>query len=68
MRCWLFHDWELIKEGVSLVSHFSPLLGQRWKEEAFARLYKCRRCGKEKAELISMDGSKQSIDPLFLKE
>ena len=23
MRCWLFHDWELIKEGVSLVSHFS---------------------------------------------
>lgn len=68
MSCLFFHDWKLVREGVADVGHESILFRKRWREEAIARLYRCKRCGAEKGELTSLDGSKQSIDPMFLKE
>lgn len=67
MGCLFFHDWKLIREGVADVGHSSLLLGCRWKEKSIARLYRCERCGEEKGELVSINGDKRSIDPMFLK-
>ena len=67
MGCWLFHDWELVVKAMATVTHRSLLLRQRWQEDAFVKLYRCRRCGKEKGEMISLDGHKTPLDPMFFE-
>jgi hypothetical protein len=56
-----FHNWRTTKRGVCTAYHTSILFRKDWTEEVVMVIQQCRKCLKERAFIIEIDGRRQRV-------
>ncbi len=66
-RCRLgIHRFVVVRTYPLIVTNIGLITGMRPEErQAIGRLFSCKGCGKERAEIVDLDGTRRKTDPAF---